>query len=64
MGKILLIIFGLFLDAIGVMLIFDARIIANRMFGQKKLNKRSFNLKLLGFVFSIIGAVIIYFSIK
>ena len=64
MEKILMIILGLILDAIGVIFIYDARIIANRMFKQENQNKRSSDLKVLGFILAIIGTIIIYCVVK
>ena len=64
MLEILLIILGLLLAAIGVIFIFDARILANRLFKQENQNKRSADLKIIGFILSIISVIVIYCVIK
>ena len=45
----------------GVILIYDARSITTRMFGFGDQNEASLGMKIIGFVFCIIGALIIYF---
>lgn len=63
MGKVILIIIGLIIATIGVICIFDARVITKKMFGFGDLNEGSTGLKILGFLVSITGALIIYFNI-
>ncbi len=63
MGKIILIIVGLIIAAIGVVCIFDARIITKKIFGFGDQNEGSTGLKMLGFLASIVGTLIIYFNI-
>jgi len=63
MKEIILIIIGLILVTIGVVGIFDARIITKRMFGFGDQNEGSLGLKIIGFIFSMIGAIIIYCQI-
>ena len=46
---------------IGVVMIYDARLITKKMFGFGDQNQAAWGLKLLGFVIAIIGALIIYF---
>lgn len=48
---------------IGVLLIFDARIITNRFFSFGDKNTAVVALKILGFIISIIGLVLIKFYI-
>ena len=48
---------------IGVILIYDARIITKRFFGFGDQNEGSTGLKILGFIVAIVGALIIYFVI-
>ena len=64
MGKVILIIIGLIIATIGVICIFDARVITKKMFGFGDQNEGSTGLKILGFLVSITGALIIYFNIK
>lgn len=45
----------------GVILVYDARSITIRMFGFGDQNEASLGMKIIGFVFCIIGALIIYF---
>jgi hypothetical protein len=46
---------------LGVVMIYDARIITKKMFGFGDQNQAAWGLKILGFVIAIIGALIIYF---
>lgn len=63
MEKIILIIIGLIIATIGVICIFDARVITKKMFSFGDQNDGSTGLKILGFLVSITGALIIYFNI-
>ena len=63
MGKVILIIIGLIIATIGVICIFDARVITKKMFGFGDQNEGSTGLKILGFLVSITDALIIYFNI-
>ena len=56
MGKVILIIIGLIIATIGVICIFDARVITKKMFGFGDQNEGSTGLKILGFLVSITGA--------
>lgn len=47
---------------IGVILIFDARIITKRFFGFGDQNEASSGLKILGFILVIVGGLIMYFN--
>lgn len=58
--KLLLIIFVL----IGVILIYDARIITKKFFGFGDQNEGSLGLKLIGFFVVIVSSVILYFLCK
>ena len=51
---------ALVLVALGVVCIFDARIITKKMFSFGDQNEGSLGLKILGFIFTIIGAFIFY----
>ena len=46
----------------GVILIYDARIITKKFFGFGDQNEGSCGLKILGFLISIIGGLILYFN--
>ena len=63
MEKIILIMIGLIIATIGVMCVFDARIITKKIFRFGDQNEGSAGLKISGFLFSIAGTLIIYFNI-
>ena len=63
MEKIILMLVALVLVALGVVCIFDARIITKKMFSFGDQNEGSMGLKILGFIFDIVGALIFYFQI-
>ena len=46
---------------LGVVMIYDARIITKKIFGFGDQNQAAWGLKILGFIIAIIGALIIYF---
>lgn len=47
---------------LGVIMIFDARVITKKFFGFGDQNEASSGLKILGFIVAIIGALIMYFN--
>ncbi len=63
MFQIIIKIVGLLMVLSGVILIYDARILTKRFFGFGDQNEGSSELKILGFLISIVGGVIIYFSL-
>lgn len=63
MGKIILMIISLLLVTLGVVCIFDARVITKKMFSFGDQNEASMGLKILGFLISIIGALIFFFQL-
>lgn len=63
MIQIILRILGLIMILIGVVLIYDARIITKRFFGFGDQNDGALGLKILGFIVAIIGGLIVYFNI-
>lgn len=63
MGKIILMLVALLLLALGVVCIFDARIITKKIFSFGDQNEGSMGLKILGFILAIVGAFIFYFQI-
>ena len=46
---------------LGVVMVYDARIITKKIFGFGDQNQAAGGLKILGFIVSIIGDLIIYF---
>lgn len=63
MGKIILIIIGLIIVTLGVVCIFDARILTKKIFSFGDQNEGSMGLKIFGFLFAVVGAILIYFNI-
>lgn len=63
MGKLILEIIGLIIVILGIIMIFDARYLTKRFFGFGDQNQATLGLKILGFIISIIGGLIIYFNI-
>ena len=61
MINIIVKIIALLIILVGVILIYDARILTKKFFGFGDQNEGSSGLKILGFVFTIIGGIIIYF---
>ena len=51
---------GIILVMFGVILIYDARPITKKVFGFGDQNDATLGLKLVGFVISIIGAILVY----
>lgn len=45
----------------GVIMVYDARIITKKLFGFGDQNQAAWGLKILGFIIAILGALIIYF---
>ncbi len=62
MLKIFLLILGLLLATFGVIMIYDARLITKKMFSFGDQNEATSGLKIVGFILSIIGALLIYFN--
>ena len=59
MGKAILTLIGLSLSMIGVILIYDARIITKKAFGFGDQNEASMGLKMLGFIIAIAGGILL-----
>ena len=62
MGKIVIII-GLIIAALGVIMIFDARLLSQKLFGFGDQNEATAGMKILGFVVAIIGGLIVFFNL-
>ena len=54
---------GTILAMLGVILIYDARPITKKMFSFGDQNEAALGLKLVGFLFSIIGMILVYCNI-
>lgn len=64
MFNIIIRLFMMVLILFGITLIYDARIISKKFFGFGDQNEGSAGLKVLGFIISIIGGMVIYFLCK
>ena len=62
MLKLIIKLIGILIVLLGVILIYDARIIAKNNFGFGDQNEATSGLKILGFIISIIGSLIVYFN--
>ena len=61
MLQVILKIIAVLLLLLGVVMIYDARIITKRFFGFGDQNDATLGFKILGFVIAIVGALIIFF---
>lgn len=62
-GKIILMLVGLLLAMVGVIMVYDARLITKKLFSFGDQNEASLGLKILGFILAIIGGLIVFFNI-
>lgn len=58
-----LILIGILIALIGVILIYDARLLTKKLFGFGDQNEASMGLKILGFILAIVGGLVIYLNI-
>lgn len=63
MGNIWLLLLGLLITLSGVVMIYDARPITTHFFSFGDQNEASLGLKMLGFMISMIGSMMVYFNI-
>lgn len=63
-GKIILMFIGLLLAMVGVIMVYDARILTKKLFSFGDQNEASWGLKILGFIIAIIGGLIVFFQIR
>ena len=61
--KLVLTFIGLLLAMVGVIMVYDARILTKKLFSFGDQNEASWGLKILGFIIAIIGGLIVFFSI-
>ena len=59
--KIVIDLIALIIALIGVVMVYDARIITKKLFGFGDQNQAAWGLKILGFILAIIGALVVYF---
>lgn len=62
MLTIILRLIGLLFILAGVIMIYDARILTKNLFSFGDQNEASTGFKILGFIISIIGSLIVYFN--
>lgn len=62
MGKIILIIFGLIIASVGIIMIFDGRLLTQKFFGFGDQNEATAGFKIIGFIVAIVGGLIVFFS--
>lgn len=63
MFQVIIKLIGLVIVLVGIILIYDARIITKRFFGFGDQNDASSGLKILGFIIAIVGGLIVYCNI-
>lgn len=61
MIKVILKIIALLIILLGVILVYDARMITKKFFSFGDQNEGTMGLKIFGFIFAIIGGIIMYF---
>jgi hypothetical protein len=62
MGQIILLIIGLLVAILGVIMIFDARLLTQKFFSFGDQNEATAGFKILGFGVAVIGGLIVLFS--
>ncbi len=60
--KMVLTLIGLILAMVGVIMVYDARLLTKRLFSFGDQNEASWGLKILGFIIAIIGALTVFFQ--
>ena len=61
MLKIIVALISIIIVLLGVILIYDARLITKKFFGFGDQNEGASGLKMMGFLIAIIGGLILYF---
>ena len=62
MLQIILKLIGLILVLVGVIMVYDARILTRNWFGFGDQNEASTGFKILGAIVCMLGAIIVYFN--
>ena len=62
MLQIIIRLIGAILALVGVIMIYDARILTKKLFGFGDQNEATAGLKILGFIILIIAGLILYFA--
>lgn len=61
-GNVILTLLGLVFAMVGVIMVYDARLLTKKLFSFGDQNEASWGLKILGFILAIIGGLIIFFE--
>jgi Ni/Fe-hydrogenase subunit HybB-like protein len=62
--KIVLVIIGVLIALLGVIMVYDARALTQKLFSFGDQNEATSGMKIMGFVLFIIGALLIYFNVQ
>ena len=62
MGKIVWMMIGLIIAIIGVIMLFDGRLLTQKFFGFGDQNEATAGFKIIGFILAIIGGLVILFN--
>lgn len=60
--KMILTLLGIVFAMIGVIMVYDARLLTKKLFSFGDQNEASWGLKILGFIIAIIGGLIVFFQ--
>lgn len=63
MFQIIMKLIGVLMLLAGIVMIYDARILTKKFFGFGDQNEASSGLKILGFIVSVLGGLIVYFNL-
>lgn len=63
MGRVILLIIGLLIAILGIIMIFDARLLTQKFFGFGDQNEATAGFKIVGFMIAVIGGLIVFFNI-
>ncbi len=64
MFQVIIKLIAIVMVLIGVIMIYDARILTKKFFGFGDQNEASSGLKIFGFILAVIGGLIIYFNLS
>ena len=64
MLKMILIGIGVVVAVVGVIMVFDARRLTEKLFSFGDQNEGTAGMKIVGFILAMIGALLIYFNIQ
>lgn len=63
MGRVILLIIGLLIAILGIIMIFDARLLTQKFFGFGDQNEATAGFKIVGFMIAVIGGLIAFFNL-